>query len=384
MLNKVTYSVIYLFVFSQQAIANKPDHCVSIELSNNLIATQSLDAVKILQDYSARGCNEASYKLGILFSTKGSEFYNLNKATKWFARSSIDGHPLAQANLGLRYLKGIGVKKDKALGYSLLEMSAKQGLIKSKKIIIALLPQMSDEEIDRSKKIDPVHVISNQLNIDDGVSYSSITKNVPQNNQDVVRDKKPTNTISSIYMKSIPYIYMILADSDVEYQHQGSGFLLSGGLVITNEHVVESNNRVIGINQDEDQFSMTVIYSNKEHDLAVLKPDKHIEGGLNLSMNKLTVGSDILVIGSPSSLTGTITEGIISSYRNINDIDYMQVSAAVNPGNSGGPVLGMDGSVYGLVTYKHTEADSVGFALTSGELFQQMRNLSVNSQKSIR
>ena len=64
------------------------------------------------------------------------------------------------------------------------------------------------------------------------------------------------------------------------------------------------------------------------------------------------MGDPVLAIGSPSGLTGTLTNGIVSSIRNIDGVNFVQSNVAINPGNSGGPLLNLSGEVIGINTLK--------------------------------
>lgn len=339
--------------------------CSSLDLAIRLLIDEPNEAILRLQQISARGCHQATYKLATLYSTRGSKLYDLPYSIELFTRAAEKGHALAQANLGFRYFSGAGVGKDKVLGCALIDLSARQGVSRSKKILKLLLKKMSDEEIQGCGAIDAI----SKLSLTDNVRVESTGK------PSVKTKPQSPGLIASIYADAIPYIYTMYAGESGEdyYSSQGTGFLLSGGLLVTNEHVIESNDVILGIDEDEKEIIFDPIYSSKEHDMAILRPKRAIGGGLKLSTKKMLVGSEIVVIGAPDEHSGTITEGIISSYRNMNGLDYMQISAGVHKGSSGGPVLGMDGLVYGLVTFKHKEVATIAYALTSYELFRQIK-----------
>ncbi len=134
----------------------------------------------------------------------------------------------------------------------------------------------------------------------------------------------------------------------------GSGFIISDdGIVITNAHVVDGASRIRVSLADQREFDAEVIGSDKRSDIAVVKID-----GANLPTVKLgdsdnvRVGEWVLAIGSPFGFEHTATQGIVSAVaRNLPDetyVPFIQSDAAVNPGNSGGPLFNTDGEVIGV------------------------------------
>jgi serine protease Do len=136
---------------------------------------------------------------------------------------------------------------------------------------------------------------------------------------------------------------------------QGSGFVISAdGYVVTNNHVVENANK-INVSFDEKQkFEADLIGTDPRTDLALLK----IKGGKTFPFVKFAsstgrVGDWVFAVGNPFGLGGTVTAGIISAFgRDIGSgpYDFMQIDAAVNRGNSGGPTFNLDGDVVGVNT----------------------------------
>jgi serine protease Do len=82
-------------------------------------------------------------------------------------------------------------------------------------------------------------------------------------------------------------------------------------------------------------------------------------------LDAVEVGQDVIAIGSPLGLEGTVTRGIVSGLRSLGKIPLVQIDAAINPGNSGGPLLDASGQVIGVNTLKlrPSTAESLGFAI---------------------
>ncbi|MCC6071924.1 Do family serine endopeptidase [Massilia sp. GCM10020059] len=132
----------------------------------------------------------------------------------------------------------------------------------------------------------------------------------------------------------------------------GSGFIISNdGLVLTNAHVVEGADEVLVTLTDRREFSAKVLGADKRSDVAVLKVDATRLPSLVVGdSSKLRVGEWVIAIGSPFNLENSVTAGIISAKaRDTGDyLPLIQSDVAVNPGNSGGPLINMRGEVIGI------------------------------------
>ena len=143
-------------------------------------------------------------------------------------------------------------------------------------------------------------------------------------------------------------------------QSQGSGFIFSDGLIMTNAHVVNGSNKVIvGLNNGK-KYKAKLIGQDFFTDLAVLKiegkgPWPKAQLG---DSTKIKVGDWAIAVGNPFGLENTVTLGIISNLkRNVTQLgiydkklELIQTDAAINPGNSGGPLLNSNGEVIGINT----------------------------------
>jgi serine protease Do len=138
-------------------------------------------------------------------------------------------------------------------------------------------------------------------------------------------------------------------------QHaQGSGFLVSAdGLVLTNAHVVDGAKEVTVKLSDHREFKAKVLGADKSSDIAVLKIDGHDFPSVRIGdSDQLGVGDYVLAIGEPFGLEETATAGIVSakgrSLPGDGYVPFIQTDAAVNPGNSGGPLFDASGAVVGI------------------------------------
>lgn len=165
---------------------------------------------------------------------------------------------------------------------------------------------------------------------------------------------------------------------------QGSGFVYQYNgqyIIITNNHVVESAGGIKVIFDDGSSYSAIAIAKDASKDLAILKSED-APAGIYRSLtfadsSTVHVGDAVVAIGSPYGLSGTMTNGIISALdrtitvneeTNTNISGVMQTSAPINSGNSGGPLLTLDGKVVGITTAIVRNSDGLGFAIPSNTI----------------
>ncbi len=134
----------------------------------------------------------------------------------------------------------------------------------------------------------------------------------------------------------------------------GSGFLVSAdGEIVTNHHVIkEAHSAVVKLWNGAFFPVAGVLATDTDGDLAIIKVN-----GKNLpflalgDMDKLHVGDHVVAIGSPLGLEGTVSDGIVSAVRDVASKKWIQTTAPVSHGNSGGPLLDMSGKVVGVITW---------------------------------
>ena len=162
-------------------------------------------------------------------------------------------------------------------------------------------------------------------------------------------------------------------------QAQGSGFVYdSNGRIITNQHVVEGATSISVRFSNGKTYKAEVVGSDPSTDLAVIKVDAPASVLTPLTLadsNAVAVGDNVVAIGSPFGLENTVTSGIVSalhrqmtSPNNFSIDDSIQTDAAINHGNSGGPLLNAEAQVIGVNAQIESDSggnDGVGFAIPS-------------------
>ena len=190
------------------------------------------------------------------------------------------------------------------------------------------------------------------------------------------------------FFKNLPKEFRGAPQQQRPSQAQGSGFLISeDGYVVTNNHVVENATKVQISFDQHNKHDAEVVGTDQRTDLALLKiknPDgKKFPFVKFAASNPGRVGDWVLAVGNPFGLGGTVTAGIISAFgRDIGSgpYDFVQIDAAVNKGNSGGPTFNLDGEVIGVNTAIYSPSGgSVGIAFaiparTATEVINQLKD----------
>jgi S1-C subfamily serine protease len=194
-------------------------------------------------------------------------------------------------------------------------------------------------------------------------------------------DPEEQNNIS-VYRKNIQSVVNITSRAVafdffygmVPQEGQGSGFILDKqGHILTNYHVIAEARQLEVTLHNRRKYAATVVGTDRSHDLAIvqIKAADLTPVILGDSRN-LQVGQKVYAIGNPFGLSGTLTRGIVSSIRSVQEPDGMtideaiQTDASINPGNSGGPLLNWHGEVIGINTMIASnvgQSAGIGFAI---------------------
>jgi len=185
---------------------------------------------------------------------------------------------------------------------------------------------------------------------------------------------------SGIIDTIVPSVVTVRTDSG-----QGTGFIVhKTGYIVTNAHVLANSEGTLAtgiyaITSDQRSIDATFIGYNGNLDIALLKIEgiyDEVEFG---NSNDIQVGEKVIAIGNPLGLQFSVSQGIVSAINRegANGIKaYIQTDAALNPGNSGGPLVNTDGEVIGINNFKVGAAESLGFALESKFIKQAVNEIS--------
>lgn len=165
----------------------------------------------------------------------------------------------------------------------------------------------------------------------------------------------------------------------------GSGIIIdSRGYIVTNNHVVTGAQSIVVVLSDGTHLTAQLVGTDPADDLAVIKVTTQLQLTVATlgDSSKLQVGQDVLAIGNPLGISGTVTQGIISALgRTVSEgqggatiSNAIQTDAAINPGNSGGALIDLQGNVVGIPTLGvidtqyNTPANGIGYAIPSSRI----------------
>lgn len=166
----------------------------------------------------------------------------------------------------------------------------------------------------------------------------------------------------------------------------GSGLIVNpDGNALTNKHVVGDAKSVTVTLRNGDKLTASVVKSATDRDLCLLKLERqHLPAVQFASSAKLKQGQAVAALGSPLGMAGSLTKGTVSATdRDIDGQKFIQLDAALNQGNSGGPVINEDGLVVGVATKAAKEAQNMGFAIPSDDVMAFLTEANVPFQAGL-
>lgn len=187
------------------------------------------------------------------------------------------------------------------------------------------------------------------------ISANFVFNNAIAAEKSILPESAPNQGFADIVENLLPTAVNI--STTQEFSNNGTGFIISAdGFIATNNHVIEDAEEITVSLSDGSKYKAKIVGADKKSDLAVIK----INAGKNLTFAKFgdpaksRIGDWIIVIGNPYGLGGSVSVGIVSARgRTINgesDHDFIQTDAAINRGNSGGPMFNLKGEVIGICT----------------------------------
>ena len=201
------------------------------------------------------------------------------------------------------------------------------------------------------------------------------------------------STVNSVVSINCSSVSTNIFGQSVQSASSGSGFIITqDGYIVTNHHVVSGASSVTVTLHDGREYPATVVGSDSDYDVAVLKINatdlQPVTLGTSSSVN---VGDSVLAIGNPlGELTFSMSQGIVSCCDRAINVDgtpfnMIQVDASINPGNSGGPLMNLYGEVVGIVSakyssYSDTTVEGLGFAIPIGDVQAIITDIMENGQ----
>lgn len=159
----------------------------------------------------------------------------------------------------------------------------------------------------------------------------------------------------------------------------GSGFAVGENCIITNAHVLDNPNNIALTTYAGETHTAYLVGYDQDKDIAVLGVKDAKFTPLTIADYKsLNTGDDVYAIGAPKSMAYTLTKGVISAKeREIGKYKYIQTDAAINEGNSGGPLLNDEGNVIGVNTLKMLDSEGIGLAIPMTAVSDFLKSLNI-------
>ena len=219
--------------------------------------------------------------------------------------------------------------------------------------------------------------------------FAALEQIYNENKQPVTSRPLPNEgpkTPSEVYAENVNAVVAVVAryESGNGYgESTGSGFIISSdGYVVTNYHVIEGSTQVVVITHGNETMAAKVVGYEATNDIALLKvAGENLPYAVLGSSDALIVGEQVMAIGNPlGDLTATLTVGYVSAKDRIIDsegtvINMLQTDAAINAGNSGGPLFNTSGQVVGVITAKYSgdsgsgvSIEGLGFAIPTDDV----------------
>ena len=201
------------------------------------------------------------------------------------------------------------------------------------------------------------------------------------------------STVNSVVSINCSSVSSNIFGQSVQSASSGSGFIITqDGYIVTNHHVISGASSVTVTLYDGTEYPATVVGSDSDYDVAVLKINATDLQPVTLgNSSSVNVGDSVLAIGNPlGELTFSMSQGIVSCCDRAINVDgtpfnMIQVDASINPGNSGGPLMNLYGEVVGIVSakyssYSDTTVEGLGFAIPIGDVQAIITDIMENGQ----
>lgn len=161
----------------------------------------------------------------------------------------------------------------------------------------------------------------------------------------------------------------------------GSGFAIGENCIVTNAHVIENVHSITLTSYEGDKYTASLLGIDEDKDIAVLIiKDASFPYLKMANLSTVKIGDDIYAIGAPKGMAYTLTKGTVSAKeRIVENESFIQIDAAINEGNSGGPLLNDAGEVLGMNTMKMTDSEGIGLAIPADRIASTLKELGVET-----
>jgi uncharacterized protein len=320
------------------------------------VPEDAAQGVRWLQRGAGHNSADAQELLGLAYYSGKGTAQNYQQAIEWFRKAAQSGRARSQFMLGTLYLQGLGVPKDYEFGYFWLSVAA------------ASYP----DGADRSNSLEAREFAAARLTPDQLARVQRMVKDWrPGIAQPAQQTAKPAQPAEAPSGAAKPRTL-----EEFTRHSTGTGFIVNrAGDVLTNNHVVASCDGVRIRPGDAESRAATTVLRDEGADLALLHGALSSDSTVTFREgSSIRAGDEVVALGFP--LPGmlasqvNVTTGDVSSLAGIgNDPRFLQISAPVQPGNSGGPIFDLSGNLVGVVTAK---LNALALANRTGDIAQNV------------
>ncbi len=327
-------------------------------LNGKIVPGSDADAERWLTKAATQGSAEAYNQLGILMLypvDKGRE-KNPLKAVYHFKKAAERNSAPALANLGDLYRKGVGVQKDRGRAKTYYIAAARLGLTAARTRLFEHFSYVyNDGDNKQAKK-------AGKVTIPKRAKASEPVKSVPAKTPSAVE----------LFANLSPSIFRIIAAENKDAVSQGSAVALTESVLVTNCHVI-SKSAVIATKVGEKIVYFSRSIGDAKKDVCFLSTSNKLRPiPETRSFSDLKVGEKVFAIGSPSGLQNSFSDGRISGLRERDGVAYIQTTAPISSGSSGGALIDEQGRLIGITTFKLRDAENINFAVAIDEALKIM------------
>jgi len=388
---------------AEQGDADSQNSLGVMYYAGNGVARDYKEAKKWFLKAAEKEVSGAQFNLGLLYEFGRGVTQNYKEAAKWYLKAAKQGEADAQYNLAQLYRDGKGVTQDYRKAEKWYRKAAEQGVARALYTVgfmyyfgqgITNDYQEAESWFRKAAEQDDAmaqYLLGVMHDYGQGVPkssaaaadwyYKSGVSFLKQGNND--RALKSLESIRELSGRHATVPNMFLADklmakiygADSQASKRftpgkkessksyGTGWVVSGSYVVTNHHVIAGKEKFTLLRTDGEVVSATVIMRDKINDLALLKVNgsSKMPRALRLASMPARIGERVFTVGYPHpAMMGTkpkLTDGTVSAATGVSDDPRTyQISVPLQAGNSGGPLLNMDGEVVGIVTSKLSAA----------------------------
>ena len=380
-----------------QAAADKGDAHAIYWLGNLYSAGKGVDqddaeAFKLYRQAAQKGDVGAMNGLGLAYRDGGGVPKDAKTAVIWFQKAAEQNYAPGQFNLAVARLTGEGIAQDDKDGARLMLASANQGYGPGMYVLAEVLRKNHDPQqalvwalLAEAREIKGADTLVEKLSSDLSASQRNEAKSQAaawrpkKAGEDAAPDLRQAGDDEGGSTKSKPAT--TTGGGGDRLVATGTGFFVSSaGHIVTNHHVIDGCSRLDAGTNGSGKFPAQVVGDDAGNDLAVLKIATSPKSVASFRSGQIRQAEGVMAYGFPLtgalSSEGNATSGTITALTGLrDDIRFYQMSAPVQPGNSGGPLLDMGGNVVGVVVAK---MDALRVAKVSGDIPQNV-NFAIKS-----